>query len=152
MCIRDRDKPELIVCRFGPQAKVEIEGVQNASSLLFLVSPTTPVGLDIRLAGHLAEVVQSDNFSERWAEAKGESELNQILMRDDHFYHGPVSNVPVLADQVGKPVSSIELPNSCLLALIERNGEILIAKPEVVLEKNDQVAIIGDPEDIGLLD
>ena len=145
-------RPKLIVCRFGPQASIEVEGVEEAHSLFFLITPEKPVGLDLRLAGHLAEVVQSGNFLERWLAAESESELNQILMRDDHFYHGPVSEVEELRQQVGKKIADIDLPNSCIIALIERDSEIIIATADVVLEVGDQVAIIGEPEDIHLLE
>jgi len=143
--------PELIVCRFGPQARIGIDAVENAHTLLFLVSPLKPVGLDLRIAGHLAEVVQSDHFTERWLSAKDEKLLNEILMRDDHFYHGPVKDVAFLKDQIGKTVGELELPQSCLLALIERDGDLIIAKPEIVLMENDDIAIIGEPEDIAKL-
>ena len=143
--------PELIVCRFGPQARLHIDAVEGAHTLLFLVSPKKPVGLDLRIAGHLAEVVQSDNFLDRWLMAKDEKALNEILMRDDHFYHGPVENVPFLKKQIGLPVGELELPASCLLALIERDRELLIAKPDVILMAGDDIAIIGEPEDIARL-
>lgn len=143
--------PELIVCRFGPQARLHIDAVEGAHTLLFLVSPKKPVGLDLRIAGHLAEVVQSDNFLDRWLMAKDEKALNEILMRDDHFYHGPVENVPFLKNQIGLPVGELELPASCLLALIERDRELLIAKPDVILMAGDDIAIIGEPEDIARL-
>ncbi len=142
------EKPELIVFRFGPQARIDIDEVRDAHTLMYLVAPQKPVGLDLRLVGHIAEVVQSFSFEDRWLAAKEEKELNEILMRDDHFYHGPIDAIPSLAQQVGRAVGDIELPNSCLLTLIERDGEIIIAKPDVVLRENDEVAIIGEPKDI----
>lgn len=141
-------QPELIVCRFGPQSKLNLPDVEDAHTLLFLVVPRKPVGLDLRLAGHIAEVIQSEFFEERWLKADGERELNAILMRDDHFYHGPVEAIPMLKAQTGKNVSDITLPATCLLALIERDGEILIATGAEVLQPGDSVAVIGEPEDV----
>ncbi len=144
-------QPELIVCRFGAQAKLDLDDVDNAHTLLFLVAPKRPVGLDLRLAGHLAEVIQSDNFEERWLAATSERELNEIMMRDDHFYHGTVDSIPMLKDQCGQKVGDIEMPATCLLALIERGGDILIATADEVIQKGDSVAIIGEPEDLHAL-
>ena len=143
--------PELIVCRFGPQARLSIDAVEDAHTLLFLVSPKKPVGLDMRIAGHLAEVVQSDNFLDRWLKAKDEKALNEILMRDDHFYHGPAADIPILKNQIGLPIGELDLPASCLLAMIERDRELIIAKPDVILMEGDDIAIIGEPEDISSL-
>jgi len=158
--MKDLDQPELLVCRFGEGATLALEDaegldvledVDEAHTLLFLVSPDRPVGLDLRLAGHIAEVVQSDNFTQRWLRAKDEKALNAVLMRDDHFYHGPVETMPFLVEQLGRTVAELELPESCILAIIERDGELVIPTPDVTLLAFDGVAIIGEPDDIRLL-
>lgn len=158
--MKDLDQPELLVCRFGDGATLALEDaegldvledVDEAHTLLFLVSPDRPVGLDLRLAGHIAEVVQSDNFTQRWLRAKDEKALNAVLMRDDHFYHGPVETMPFLVEQLGRTVAELELPESCILAIIERDGELVVPTPDVTLLAFDGVAIIGEPDDIRLL-
>jgi len=153
--VKDLAQPELIVCRFGPQVSLDLntddDEVDNAHTLLFLVSPQRPVGLDLRLAGHLVEVVQGDYFAERWLQANDEKALNAILMRDDRFYHGPVETMPFLVEQLGRTVGELELPNSCILALIERDGELIVPTPDVTLLAFDGVAIIGEPAGIEIL-
>ena len=150
--LKDLTQPELVVCRFSSDAELAIDAIDHdAHTVLFLVAPDRPVGLDLRLAGHIAEVVQSDHFAQRWLRATDEKALNAILMRDDHFYHGPIETLPFLVDQLGVPVGELELPSSCILAIIERDGELIIATPDVKLLAFDGVAIIGDPEDIQLL-
>lgn len=115
---------------------------------MFLIVPQKPVGLDLRLAGHLAEVVQSDHFEIRWLESESERDMNEVLMRDDHFLHGPVANFPSLFAQAGQKIADVTLPASCLIAMIERDGEILVATPETDLFDTDEVAIIGEPADL----
>jgi len=149
--VEDLEQPELIVCRFGRYAALTLDDHDDAHTLLMLVTPERPVGLDLRLAGHLAEVVQSDNFSERWLSAQDEKVLNAILMRDDHFYHGPVETMPFLVEQLGRTVGELDLPSSCILAIIERDGELVIPTPDVTLLAFDGVAIIGEASDIELL-
>ena len=157
---QDLTQPELIGCRFGREASLDLseaialgddQDLDDAHTLLFLVSPERPVGLDLRLAGHLAEVVQSDYFTERWLQAPDDKALNAILMRDDHFYHGPIETLPFLVEQLGRPVGELDLPPSCILAIVERDGELIIPTPDVKLLAFDGVAIIGDPADIQLL-
>jgi len=152
------EQPELVVCRFGPKVDLSlvdtdlvVDDLQGAHTLFFLVSPNQPVGLDLRLAGHIANVVQSDNFTNRWLRAKNDKALNAVLMRDDHFYHGPVETMPFLVEQLGRTIGELDLPTSCIVALIERDGELVIPTPEVTLLAFDGVAIIGEPEDIALL-
>ena len=141
-------QPELFVLRFGPQAKLDIPQAQDAHTLMFLLTPNKPVGLDLRLAGHLAEVVQSDHFETRWLSATTDKEMNEVLMRDDHFLHGPVTSFPGLASQIGKAISDVEIADSCLIALIERGGNVMAATPDTLLLEGDEIAIIGEPEDL----
>lgn len=144
----DVTQPELFVLRFGPQAKLNIKTSTTAHTLMFLIVPTKPVGLDLRLAGHLAEVVQSDNFEVRWLSAQSERDMNEVLMRDDHFLHGPLEDIPRLSSQVGQKIADVVLPASCLIAMIERGGEIIVATPDAELRIGDEVAIIGEPLDL----
>jgi len=74
--------------------------------------------------------------------------MNEVLMRDDHFLHGPVKHFPRLLQQSGQTISEIELPASCLIAMIERDGDIIVATPEIELRATDEVAIIGEPIDL----
>ncbi|MEL8054958.1 MAG: amino acid permease [Pseudomonadota bacterium] len=141
-------RPELIVFRFSEQTKVAIEGFEDVHTIMVLICPRTPAGLDLRLAGHLAEVVQSYDFDRRWLSAASDKDMNEILMRDDHFLHAPIHDFPYLEQHVGEPLSEFELPDSCLIALIERDGNTIIAAPKEVLQPGDYVAIIGEPEDL----
>lgn len=144
-------EPELFVLRFGPQTKLNMNVAVEAHTLMYLIVPNKPVGLDLRLAGHLAEVVQSDNFEMRWLESKSEREMNEVLVRDDHFLHGPLSEFPSLLKQAGKKISEIALPNSCLIAIIERGGQVIVATPDTQLLETDEIAIIGEPVDLDTL-
>jgi len=144
----DLTQPELFVLRFGPQAKLNIPTAKDAHTLMFLIVPKKPVGLDLRLAGHLAEVVQSEHFEKRWLSTESERDMNEVLMRDDHFLHGPVEAFPKLLEQAGQKIADVALPASCLIAMIERDGGIIVATPETQLLATDEVAIIGEPEDL----
>ncbi len=144
----DVTQPELFVFRFGPQARLNVQRADAAHTIMFLIVPQKPAGLDLRLAGHLAEVVQSDHFELRWLNAATERDMNEVLMRDDHFLHGPLKGFPSLYAQAGKVISEVTVPASCLIAMIERDGEIIIATPDIVLMATDEVAIIGEPSDL----
>lgn len=144
----DVTQPELFVFRFGPQARLNVQRADSAHTIMFLIVPQKPAGLDLRLAGHLAEVVQSDHFELRWLNAATERDMNEVLMRDDHFLHGPLKGFPSLYAQAGKVISEVTVPASCLIAMIERDGEIIIATPDIELIATDEVAIIGEPSDL----
>jgi len=143
------ESPALFVFRFGPEVSLNFEGQQQAHTLMFLLTPPQPVGLDLRIVGHLAEVAQAEDFVERWLAAPDEKALNEILMRDDHFVHAPVSDLPVITDQIGKPIGEIELPPTCLIVMIERDNGLIIAQPKEEIRSDDLIAIIGEPDQLG---
>jgi Trk K+ transport system NAD-binding subunit len=74
--------------------------------------------------------------------------MNEVLMRDDHFLHGPVAQFPRLFEQAGQTIANVDLPASCLIAIIERDGDIVVATPETQLLASDEIAIIGEPADL----
>ncbi|MEL6829641.1 MAG: amino acid permease [Pseudomonadota bacterium] len=140
--------PALFVFRFSASAANQVSGAASNHTLMFLLTPPQPAGLDLRIVGHLAEVAQSDGFLDRWLQAKDEQQLNEILVRDDHFVHAPVMSLPMIREQVGKPIEEIEIPESCLIVMIERGDELIIANPHEVLISTDLLAIIGEPDDL----
>ena len=144
-------EPELFVFRFGPHTTQSLPSVKTCHTAMFLLAPIQPAGLDLRIAGHLAEIVQSEHFEHMWQRASNERELNEVLMRDDHFLHAPLYELPYLTAFVGQPVSEIELPFSCLIVMIERGDELIIATSQVILQSGDRLAIIGEPEDLARL-
>ncbi len=144
-------RPELVVFKFGPNTTISADGIGETHTIMMLLCPKRPAGLDLRLAGHLAEVVQAYDFDRRWLAASSDREMNEILMRDDHFLHAPISDFPYLEEHVGKPLADFELPDSCLIAMIERDGQIIIAAPKEVLQPGDLVAVIGEPDDLARL-
>lgn len=144
-------EPALFVFRFSDRAQLEIEDLTNEHTLMFLLTPPQPVGVDLRIIGHLAEVAQAEDFVDRWLDAADERALNEILMRDDHFVHAPVSDLPGIADQVGQTIAEIILPPTCLIVMIERDGGLVIAQPQEEIRSDDLLAIIGEPVELGKL-
>lgn len=150
------EKPELVVFRFRDGLALNDEEDHAADfdevhSLIFLVSPRSIAGLDLRLAGHLAEIIQGDAFRRQWLTAESDRELRDILVRDDHFLHAPIEDIPYLSGYVDCELREVRFPGSCLVALIERDGELVPAKGNQTLRASDELAIIGEPEGLDIL-
>lgn len=142
--------PELFIFRFGPKARLDLDldSSDDVHTLMFLLCPPKPAGLDMRIAGHLAEIVQGEGFERRWLSAQSEADLNDVLVRDDHFLHVPVASLPRVNAQVGKTVGELTGMGDVVVALIERGQKTMIATPDNVLMKDDIVALVGEPEDL----
>ncbi|MBT8141345.1 MAG: amino acid permease [Gammaproteobacteria bacterium] len=141
-------RPELFVLCFGPRTKINIESAESVHTLMFLIVPPKPVGLDLRLAGHVTEVIQNEHFEAEWLAAETERQMKEVLMRDDHYIQGSRNTFPSIFKQANKLVLDIELPDSCLIIMVEREGQIMPITPETVLRKTDEILIIGEPDDL----
>lgn len=143
---------EMVVFRLRTAVDAEIPGIDTAVyALIFLVTPKENPGLDMRLVGHLAEIVQPDSFLKRWLNAASEKELREILMSDEHFVHISVDDNSFFKKQVGLKVGKLKLPGDSLIAIIYRNGDLIIPHGNTVLEPGDELSIIGQPQDIKTL-
>ncbi|MGB6230684.1 MAG: amino acid permease [Litorimonas sp.] len=143
-------EPELFIFRFGPKARLDLDldASDDVHTLMFLLCPPKPAGLDMRIAGHLAEIVQGEGFERRWLSAQSEADLNDVLVRDDHFLHVPVSKLPRLKAQIGRTIGELTGMGDVVVALIERGDKTVIATPQNVIMEGDIVALVGEPEDL----
>lgn len=117
----------------------------------FLVSCEEEPGQHLRLLGHLATHVDDSGFLERWLAARGEAELKATLLREERSLTLHVSNGTPTAGWIGRPLQDLDLPESCLVALIRRNGSGIIPRGSTVLQEEDHLTVIGDPKAIRLL-
>ena len=143
---------EMVVFRMRKAADAQLPGINTpVHALIFVVTPQKNPGLDMRLVGHLAEIVQPDSFLERWLNAESEKELREILMSDEHFIHVSVDDNRYLKEQLGQKIGEISLPGESLIAIIYRNGDLIIPHGNTELEPGDELSIIGQPQDIRTL-
>ncbi len=122
------------------------QGVANA--LIFLVTPSDRPLLHMRIIGHLAELIEAEDFLNRWKKAQNEKELKQVLLSDERFIHVRLQEHSKSEQFIGNKIMDINLPGECLIAIIERDGKIIIPKGNTLLESGDVLSILGYPNDI----
>ncbi|WP_441001045.1 amino acid permease [Fodinibius sp. SL11] len=130
----------------GDKLSSEID--EEKHTLIFLITPVEAYGLDMRLVGHLAEIVNQPSFLQRWYEAKSEKQLREVLISDEHFIHLFISENEFLNRQKGKKIGDVNLPGDCLVAIIYRDEDLIIPHGDTVLEAEDELTIIGNPDAI----
>lgn len=143
------DVPEMIAIQSVDGIEIK-QGNKSeiAHALLFLVTPTNRPLLHMRIIGHLAELIQSDDFVQRWKEASNLSSLKEVLMSDERFINIKVTDNSITSDWIGNRIYEMNLPGECLIAIIERRGKIIIPKGDTILRKGDNLSILGYPDDI----
>lgn len=144
------DVPEMIAIQSidGIEIKQGNNDAETAYALLFLVTPTNRPLLHMRIIGHLAELIQSEDFVQRWKEAKDLTSLKEVLLSDERFMQIKLSEKSVTKKWIGNRIYEMDLPGECLIAIIERKGKIIIPKGDTILKKEDKLSILGYPDDI----
>ncbi|MEQ9266226.1 MAG: amino acid permease, partial [Balneolaceae bacterium] len=121
---------------------------KTAHALIFLVSPANRPLLHMRIIGHLAELIEAEEFLERWKRAGSENELKEVLLSDERFVHVRLQEHSPSEVWIGEVLMDIDLPGECLVTIIERNGELIIPKGKTKLQSGDVLSILGYPQDI----
>lgn len=151
--------PEMVLVRISEEILVSTEGfdildeqetgtTEKLRTIFFLVSSSEQSGQHLRILAHLAEMINSKHFVERWKKAKNESDLKEVLLRDERFINMKVESGQPMENVIGKQIKEIDLPGESLIAIIKRNGAIKIPHGNTIIEANDELSIIGQKEDI----
>lgn len=122
--------------------------VERLRAIFFIVSSLENSSQHLRIIAHLAEMIDSRHFLERWKSARDESELREILLRDERFINITISKDNATRALIGKKIMEVDLPGESLITILKRKGDIKIPHGSTVLEEGDELSIIGEVEDI----
>ena len=82
-----------------------------------------------------------ESFSER-----DEIVLKQILLRDERFLALDLRDGTPAAPLIGCALRDVDFPEECLVTLIRRGAEIIIPSGRTLLQEDDHLTIIGEPQ------
>lgn len=145
---------EMVLIRVSDGLKIDTEQfetlstssedeVQKIRAFIFLVSSEKHSGSHLRILAHIAEMVDTKHFMDRWLAAQNEQELREIMLRDEHFINIRVSKDDSTAEMIGKEIKDIKLPGDSLIAIVERDGELVIPHGDTVIREGDKISVIG---------
>jgi len=156
--IDDDVDTEVALVRLHDGIEIDREEFEDISSeeekdglihcIIYLISSKKKSGQHLRIIAHLAEMIDSIDFYERWMSAKDEAHLREILLRDERFINITLRKNDITAAMIDKSVKELELPGESLITLIKREGKIIFPHGKSTLKENDELSIIGDKSDI----
>lgn len=117
---------------------------QKIHCLIFMMSSKKRSAQHLRILSHLAEVIDTSDFQERWKRAGNDSELREILLRDERFININVRETGSSQFMVGKKVKELDLPENTLVTVIKRGNELIYAHGNTTLNDGDEISVIGD--------
>jgi len=153
------DKPEMVIVRSIDGVRVEIEeeffGEEAATkpihAMFFLISPEDDAGQHLRILAQIAEVADNDDFIPEWLGEKTHQDLKEILLRKERFLSLRLLSGTPAGEWIGKEVREIDAPEGSLIAIIHRDGEIVVPHGNTVLQDGDRLTIVGDRKGISEL-
>jgi len=154
----DLEQPVMVMVRSRPGVRVDVVDVHGEHSpeqpihaLFFLVSPEEDPKQHLRILAQIAEHVDRDDFMETWLGARNEQVLKETLLHEDRYLKLRLRGEGPTSELIGQPLKQIPLPDSVLVALVRRNGELLIPRGSTVLQEGDRLTVIGDAKELRAL-
>lgn len=154
--LKENISPELVLVRIrdgyskekiNKRAK-DKSGDGKLHSIIFFVSSEENTGQHLRILAHIAEMVGTKNFLQRWVNAENEEEIREILLRDERFIKITLSPDNKTQQYIGKMIKEVSFPGQSLITIIRRNGDIKIPHGITVLQEDDELSVIGEVEDV----
>lgn len=152
-------EPELFIVRikdglsaksryFDSGTEDQVEEGNKLYAIFFLVSSERHATQHLRFLAHMAEMIDKQDFQERWLNAQNESELREILLRDERFINLVVRADNTTGSMIGKKIHEIELPGESLVAILKHEGDVNIPHGNTIIQEGDELSIIGNTDDI----
>lgn len=154
----DRSDLAIVRCRRGlrsdgleadPEWGSRADGVR---ALFLLVSgDRSNPGRHLRILAQLARRADDARFMADWLAAEDEQELKETLLRDDRFLSLTVRSDGATRDLIGRALRDLEMPEGSLVALIQRRDRTIVPRGRTVLQADDRLTVIGEPQGLAQL-
>ena len=108
-------------------------------------------GRGLRLAGERAAYLHSDR-AEAVAEAAFEAEVKEALLPDLSIGQYPLMPELSTSALIGRRVGALTIDQGFFLEAVSREGRVLRAEADLVLEADDQITVLGPPDSLPVLD
>jgi len=146
------DEPRLLMVRCAEGLDLDTEKKKDpVHAIFFLVSPETPPGKHLRTLANIAGRIDETDFLEQWLAADGEQELRETLLRHDRYFTLTLNGKGKTAELIGRHLREAGFPTGTIVALIRRGTQSAVPGANTVLEADDRLTIIGEPDGISML-
>jgi hypothetical protein len=117
-------------------------------AVFFLVSPEENPGQHLRLLAGIAGRADDDDFMDAWLSADAEADFREAVLRDERFMSLYLADRGPSSTLIGRTLRDVQWPRGTLVALVRREGEILIPSGGTALMAGDRLSIVGESDGI----
>ncbi len=145
--------PYLVLVRTSSGIPIRVErgephDTKPVHAFFFLISPEEASRSHLKILSGLATRSESEGFLTEWLDARNEQELKEAVLHDERFLSLEIKEAGPTADLAGKEVREISLEEGALIALVHRNGKVVIPRGRTELNTGDRLTILGSPDAI----
>ena len=154
MAFLDTDDDYLVIVRAAGGIRIPAAWGgrdEQVKALFFLAGCSAEPGRVLRLAGELAAYLHSDR-AEAVAEAAFEAEVKEALLPDLSIGQYPLLPELSTSALIGRRVDALSIDAGFFLEAVSREGRVLRAQADLVLEADDQITVLGPPGGLPDLD
>lgn len=149
----DIDHQELVMVHCQSGICVDVEPTddippERVYALFFLVSPEDDKNQHLRTLATLASRADEKSFLIDWRAATDEQELKEALIHHERYLTLHLLSDTSTETFINQQVRDLQVPAGNLVALIRRQGRIIVPNGSTKLEEGDRLTIIGDPAGI----
>ncbi len=74
--------------------------------------------------------------------------MKESLLHDDNFQALHITRGKKVEAFINKELKDIDIPQGCLVTLLQRGGEIIVPNGSTQILEGDRLTIIGDPNNM----
>lgn len=135
------DHPELVIIH--SEHGIELEGTDEPIYAVFvLVSPSGRPKQHLRFLAELAKRADQIDFAGTWRTLSDPQKIHKAFIRSQDY----VEVVYPEEKFHGKDIGDISIDRDCLIAIIKRNGELIVPHGDTELHAGDKLTIVGKKE------
>jgi amino acid transporter/mannitol/fructose-specific phosphotransferase system IIA component (Ntr-type) len=124
---------------------------REVHALFVLISPQRDVRAHLNLLARLAGRADDDSFMAEWLAAEGEQDLKEALLHNERFLSLHIETSGPTADLADREVRNVRLEPGALIALVHRDGDVIVPGGRTALLTGDRLTIVGSVEAIRAL-
>jgi amino acid transporter/mannitol/fructose-specific phosphotransferase system IIA component (Ntr-type) len=148
----ERQELVMVHCQSGLCIDVDpatpLESQESVYAVFFLATPTHDQSEHLRTLTALANRTDDEQFLVEWRSAANEQEIKETLLHHERYLTLHLLSGTNTEDFIDERIRDLSFPAGNLVALIRRDGDILVPNGSTTLREGDRVTIIGDPAGI----
>lgn len=134
------EQPEMVLVR----GKIHIEDKEYNGLIVLVDDEASPDRL-MELLSRLNAVIRHTDFPEAWQKAEDEEELKSAFLgKGVQALTISIDGSGPAASLEGSTVRNVDLPEGSILALIQREGRLLVPHSDTQLQKGDEITLVAE--------